>query len=176
MQIGHFQQLRSSGGFAYRRNSVIFFPVGGFNVVRLCLQTDGSQRASPVLLLIPVREVWPRAKGDGVLHQIRHSAPHPPFPPPVAESYLCSSFHPPRPQSRRHRNRRCRFLSWRTRSGTGARGRLTAALQGGAAETRWELVDGGKRIREVEMEMAFLGGVWPAVSRQRCNLKFHKLT
>lgn len=28
-----------------------------------------------LLLLIPVKEVWPRAKGDGLLHPIRQTAP-----------------------------------------------------------------------------------------------------
>lgn len=28
-----------------------------------------------LLLLIPVREVWPRAKGNGLLHLIRQNAP-----------------------------------------------------------------------------------------------------
>lgn len=27
------------------------------------------------ILLIPVREVWPRPKGDGAVHQIRQTAP-----------------------------------------------------------------------------------------------------
>lgn len=67
----------------------------------------------------------------------------------AAESYLCSSSRPRRPQSRRRRNRRCRFSSWRSRSGTGARGRLTAALQGEGGrekvrmrEKRYERVGG----------------------------------
>lgn len=52
-------------------------------------------------------------------------------PPSVLQNlYLCSSFRPRRPQSRQHRNRRCRFLSWCSHSGTGARGRLTGALRG----------------------------------------------
>lgn len=102
-----------------------------------------------LLLLSPGREAWPRAKGGGLLHPIRLTAPRP----RAAESYLCSSFHPPRPQSRHRRNRRCRSWSWRSRSDSGARGRLTGALQGG--ETRWELVGGGKRIRKVEKEIIF---------------------
>lgn len=51
-------------------------------------------------------------------------------PPGSSESYLCSSFRPHRPQSRRRRNRRCHFLSWCSRSDTGAHGRLTKALRG----------------------------------------------
>lgn len=30
-----------------------------------------------LLLLIPVKEVWPRAKGDRLLHPIRQTAPRP---------------------------------------------------------------------------------------------------
>lgn len=63
-------------------------------------------------------------------------APWQEAPTSAAESYLCSLSRPRRPQSRQRRNRRCRFSSWRSRSGTGARGRLTGALQGEREKVR----------------------------------------
>lgn len=96
---------------ALNRSRVIMFFVRWF-----------SEREHLPLILLKV--VWPRAKGDwGLLHDRR-------APSSAAKTYLCNSSRPRRPQSRQRKNRRCHFLSWRSRSGTGAHGRLTGALQG----------------------------------------------
>lgn len=135
-------------------------PVSACNVLymRPCLQTDGSRTPSTSCLFIWWKSGWgQRETWGGVLHG-RSPPPPPLLPTCAAESYLCSSSRPRRPQSRQHRNRRCRFSSWRSRSGTGARGRLTGALRGGKQERQSELEGKGHERGCVVWEITFWFG------------------